>query len=233
MNNVRQLVPGRHQRQISYQQSVLLLLSLATALLLSACTTFDAPVPVAATATPVVEEVTAPALLVDVTAVDPLPLEQASAPVRLEIPALNLAMPVEAMTWTIATVEGERTTKWIVPDEALGWHVNSAGAGGAGNTILSGHQAQGAALLAPLALEEVVPGQEILLTDEEGVTFVYQVRAISKPIPINGASEAEVAEATAYVTPGETAQLTLVTGWPDFTTTHRLFAQADFLGVAK
>jgi len=29
------------------------------------------------------------------------------------------------------------------------------------------------------------------------------------------------------------AQLTLVTGWPEFTTTHRFFAVADYVGVLR
>ena len=120
-----------------------------------------------------------------------------------------------------------------MPLESVGWHVNSAGAGALGNTALSGSQTNGEAVFAPLALGSVVPGQEVRLTDEDGIVFVYRVREVSDPIPVTGATEEEKAVAETFLSSGDRAQLTLITGWPDFTTTHRVFAAADFLGTSK
>jgi len=163
--------------------------------------------------------------------VDPLSPTQALPPVMLTIPTAQLETAVEPMGWTVAEVEGKRTTKWIVPESAAGWHVNSVGVGANGNLILSGHQVQGDAVFAPLSLGDVVAGQEVLVEDEEGVVFVYQIVDVSEPIPASGASEAEMAQAMGFLAQTDEALLTLITGWPDFTTTHRIFAQAELLGV--
>ena len=155
------------------------------------------------------------------------PVEQFAGPVRLEIPELELDVPVIAMGWRVDVVDGERTTVWDVPLEEAGWHINSMGAGGPGNTIISGRQVEGEAVFALLALGSVVPDQEILLTDGDGITFVYRVTEVTEPIPVTGATEEETELAAAYFAPTDEATLTLVTGWPDFTTTHRVFAVAE------
>jgi sortase (surface protein transpeptidase) len=168
----------------------------------------------------------------DVAAVDPQPLEQALAPVRLQIPDIDLDLPVVAMGWHVANVDNQRTTVWTVPEAEVGWHVNSAGAGGAGNTVLSGRQTNGG-VFAPLALGAIEPGQFVHLTDADGLVFVYRISEVTQPIPIVGATPEEQQAAAAHLAPGDDARLTLVTGWPDFTTTHRIFAVADFVGVIQ
>ncbi len=155
---------------------------------------------------------------------------QPTQPVQLAIPALVVEWPIVPMGWIVADVNGQRTTKWEVPLEAIGWHVNSAGAGEAGNVVLSGHQAQGAALLAPLALGDIAVGQELLLTDAQGQVFLYTVTEVSEPIPVIGATAEDDALAATYAAPSSQPKLTLITGWPDFTTTHRVFAVAELVG---
>lgn len=162
----------------------------------------------------------------------PVAADEAVAPVTLALPELGLEMPIEPMDWVIAVVNGERVTTWEIPEAALGWHADSAGAGAAGNTIISGHQVKGDALLAPLARGELAVGQEILVTDTAGNIFVYRITRISDPLPVTGAGPEEEAAAADYVAPTENAVLTLLTGWPDFTTTHRIFAQAELVGQA-
>lgn len=169
----------------------------------------------------------------DVVQIEPLPLSQALAPVRIAIPELGTDLPIIPMGWRVIQDGGERTTAWVVPQNEVGWHVNSAGVGGTGNMILSGRQADGATVFAPLALGNVVEGQYILVTDSDGLTFVYRVVEVSEPIPISGATDEEEAQAMAYAGSEGVAQLTLITGWPDFTTTHRVYAVADFAGVIK
>jgi sortase (surface protein transpeptidase) len=176
-------------------------------------------------------EANSTAMADNVIAIDPLSPEQAVPPVNLSIAAIDLTTAVEPMGWEVTEMDGLRTTKWIVPEAAAGWHVNSAGAGGDGNVILSGHQLQGEAVFAPISLGEVVVGQQVLLEDEEGVTFVYEVVDVSEPIPVSGAGSAEEEAALAYVSDDGEALLTLITGWPDFTTTHRVFVQAALAGV--
>lgn len=213
-----------HKQGLLARFSQLSIVCLALALLLSAC---QIPTPAATTTgTP-----TAAAQTVEPS--DALAADQAAPPVKLAIPALHLEMPIQPMGWEMTEVNGQPTTRWIVPKDAIGWHVNSTGAGGAGNTILSGHQAQGEALFAPLATGEIVVGQELLLTDETGNVFAYRIKEVSDPIAMTGASKDELARADAYIAPSQQAKLTLITGWPDFTTTHRVFAVAEFVGKAK
>jgi sortase (surface protein transpeptidase) len=168
-----------------------------------------------------------------VTEVEPYPLDQTTGPVRLQIPEIDLDVPIIAMGWRVDVVNGQRATVWDVPLEEAGWHINSAGAGAAGNTIVSGRQVGGAALFAPLALGSVVPGQEVLLTDGDGIIFVYRVTEVTEPVAVTGATSEEIAEAATYYAPSDDARLTLVTGWPEFTTTHRIFVVAEFVGVLR
>lgn len=195
------------------------LLLLISALLLGCQPLIQAPTPTAdATATP---------------AEEPTPVaetRQGLAPVLLRIPALTLELPITPMGWVVTEANGQRTTQWIVPLDTVGWHVNSAGAGGTGNTLLSGHQSNGAAVFAPLALGDLTVGQEVQLVDEQGAVFIYRITEISEPIAIVGATEEDNVLAQTYMAPTDVAQLTLVTGWPDFTTTHRIFAVAEYVG---
>ncbi len=166
-------------------------------------------------------------------AMDPLPPEQTAPPVSLRFAALDRTVPVTAMGWRIVELGGERTTQWDVPEESAGWHPNSVGPGGAGNLVISGHQLLGAAVFAPLAQGLVKVGQHVLVTDADGRTFVYQVTQVTEPLPITADLAEEAALATQFMGPTATPQLTLVTGWPDFTTTHRIIAVAQFLGIAE
>lgn len=192
-------------------------LLIISALLFGCQPLIQAPAP-AADAPPVEEPTAAPEA------------RQGLPPVLLRIPEVSLELPVTPMGWVVTEANGQRTTQWIVPLDTVGWHVNSAGAGGTGNTILSGHQSSGEAVFAPLALGDITVGQEVQLVDEQGAVFVYRITEISEPIPIVGATEEDNALAQTYLASTDVAQLTLITGWPDFTTTHRVFAVAEYVG---
>jgi hypothetical protein len=200
-------------------------IGLCLVLLLSACQLIIPPVPLVMG----IETSTTPPPMVAPLA--PLPVAQSLSPVQFAIPALGLEAPVVPMGWEVAEVDGEWTTQWVVPDDAIGWHVNSAGAGAAGRVILSGHQVMGAAPLAALAQGAVTPGQEILLTDADGVVFVYRIIEVSEPLSLLEPSAEEEALTAAYLAPTNEALLTVITGWPDFSTTHRIFAVAELVGL--
>lgn len=155
----------------------------------------------------------------------------AAAPVQIAIPALDLDVPVAPMGWRVTDVDGVRTTKWDVPLTEAGWHVNSAGAGGQGNVVISGHQVQGEAVFAQIALGELSADDDINLTDANGAVYTYRVTEITDPIPLVGATAEEAALANSYVAPTEDARLTLLTGWPADTTTHYLIVVAELVGA--
>jgi sortase (surface protein transpeptidase) len=137
------------------------------------------------------------------------------------------------MGWYITELDGQRTTQWTVPEKSAGWHPNSAGAGAAGNVIISGHQLLGDAVFAPLALGDVLPGQIVLLTDADGRVFVYRVTEVSDPLPISTNLADEMVLGRQVMEQTGPPRLTMITGWPDFTTTHRVIVVAEFLGIAK
>lgn len=200
-------------------------------LLTTACQSGDVtPTPIAlptATATAIVSQ--SAATTVQSNAV--IAPEAAGVPVRLNAPALNFAVPVESMSWQVTEVEGTRQAVWTVPETRAGWHINSARPGTAGNMVISGHHLIGAAVFAPLARGEVTVGTQLLVSDDQGRTFLYEVSEVAPPIPVNG-SAAEQQQATVYLGPTEQPMLTLMTGWPDFSDTHYLFVRAVFVGSA-
>ncbi|MEZ4663822.1 MAG: class F sortase [Caldilineaceae bacterium] len=160
----------------------------------------------------------------------PLPLAEAAPPVALTISAIGLAVDVAPMVWEIVNTNGERSTQWRLPDGAAGWHSDSAGAGAAGNVIISGRQHGEGAVFAPLALGAVEPGQWVQLRGADDATFVYQITEVAEPIPLEGATPAQMARQSTLYAVGNQPRLTLITGWPAFTTTHRLFVTAEFRG---
>lgn len=215
-------------------------LGLLAVVLLVACSEATPPPTVAAiTSAPTALAIVPSATItagVSVPRSQPLTTAQAAPPVSLTIPAIDLAVAVVPMAWQVTQVEGERRAAWQVPEDAAGWHINSAGAGAVGNVVISGHHRQGQHVFAALARGEVSVGQQILLTDAQGRVFVYQVSEVSPPIPALGATPAAQAQAAAYLATGNKltaneAKLTLVTGWPEFSDTHYLFVVATFSGI--
>ncbi len=163
--------------------------------------------------------------------VAPLPTAapQAVTPTRLEIPAIKLDVPVVPMGWQVNSLDGSGV-QWQLPVDAAGWHVNSAPAGGPGNTVISGSQFEGDAVFLPLALGDVTEGQDVVLTDSTGMTYTYQITQVLEPLPIRGADAGADATAKALVEQAGVTRLTLITGWPNFTTTHRQFVVAELAG---
>ena len=50
---------------------------------------------------------------------------------------------------------------------------------------------------------------------------------------LNQALAQEKALSARYTAQGQDAKLTLISGWPDYTSTHRIFVIAAFMGVAR
>jgi hypothetical protein len=151
------------------------------------------------------------------------------APVLIAIPEIDLFIDVTPMGWRIAEVDGERTTVWLLPDEGVGWHPNSAVLGANGNVVISGHQLFGDASFAALALGDVAIGQDILLTSENGDLFTYRVIEVSEPLPISRNFAQEQALAERYLAQTDEPTLTLIAGWPDYSSTHRIIVTAELV----
>lgn len=165
----------------------------------------------------------------------PAPLaEGPQPPASLTIAEADMVdVPVVSMGWRVTEVDGVRTTMWEIPADAAGWHPDSGLTGQVGNVIISGHQLLGTAPFAAIALGDVLPGQEVLLTDAAGTTFRYTVREVTDPLPIETDPAAEQLLANTYLGQGNQAILTLISGWPDFSTTHRVIVIADLAASAE
>ena len=148
-------------------------------------------------------------------------------PIGVTIEMIDVNTLVTPMGWRVLADGTERATQWVVPLESAGWAINSAALGEAGNVVIAGHQVQGGAVFAAIAAGGLVEGDEVIVTGSDGVEYLYTVTAISEPIPSVGATAEDDAAAAAFLAPTESAQLTLITGWPVDTTTHRIFVTAE------
>jgi sortase (surface protein transpeptidase) len=201
---------------------------------LAGCAT-PAPLP-PATSTPVTAGVTTPTPAVrspstgmaSTVTTDTLPMDLLP-PVLLSIPEIDMEVTVSSMTWRVVETGGVRTTTWVLPESGAGWHPNSAGAGDNGNVVISGHQLLGDAPFAPIALGDIEEGQEILLTDADGEVFAYEVVEVTDPLPIPNDPVAEKAIAERYMAQTQVPTLTLISGWPDYSTTHRVIVIAQLV----
>ncbi len=163
-------------------------------------------------------------------AIAPLSAADAAKPAELSIPAIAMNVNVDPMGWRIQIIDDKRTTAWALPQAAAGWHLNSAKPGMAGNVVISGHQFLGAAVFAPIALGDIRPGQDILLTDAKDRIFVYRILEVTDPIEISADPISEQQTAATYLSQTDAARLTLISGWPDFSSTHRVFVIAELKG---
>lgn len=179
-------------------------------------------------ATPVAEAQSTTSGAASITA-NPAVAGNAFPPAALSIPEIEMDVIVSPMGWRVAEANGVRTTVWVLPDTGAGWHPNSAGAGDNGNVVISGHQLLGDAAFAPIALGDVAAGQRILLTDTQGQIFTYEVVDVSDPLPLSKAIKAEQALAAQYTTQTDVPTLTLISGWPDFSSTHRVIVTAELV----
>ncbi len=204
--------------------------------LLAACTrpatptvtvTLPAPGPTTESAAPTTGPSTTPAVGTRPTA------SPAAHAVRLEIPALQMSVPVVEVGWRIVTdVTGQRTTEWEVADDAAGHHINSAAPGTTGNVVISGHNNLGRAVFAPIsrdqdqATPQLVPGSTITLFTDDGQQYVYQVQQVVRVAEENVPLAQRMANAR-YMEPTREPTLTLITCWPPDGFSHRVIVTAS------
>ena len=167
--------------------------------------------------------------------IEPLAPGAGIAPARLLIPKLNLDAPVQSMSWkVIEDAQGVRS-EWEVVDYAAGHHINSAFPGEAGNVVLSGHNNIGGAVFQSVCVigEPGVDfglGDEMILQDEIGKRFIYQVNGWRRLEEAN-ASIYQRQENAQYLNPTSDAQLTLITCWPPNANTHRVIVTGLLSGI--
>ncbi|MEM7028000.1 MAG: sortase [Chloroflexota bacterium] len=147
-----------------------------------------------------------------------IPTPMSAPPNRLQIPRLNLDVPVnEVGLVPSATVPG--VLEWEVPAyRAAGWLKTSAPLGQPGNTVLDGHHNVHGEVFRDLWTLET--GDKITLQSEAGQPQHYQVTEVlilperDQPLDVR-------LQNAQYIQPTPDERLTLVTCWPHNDNSHR------------
>lgn len=153
-----------------------------------------------------------------------------SVPTHIQAPTIDLDAPVKVMGWTVVEqADGEQISTWVVPDQAAGWHENSARPGQGSSVVLSGHHNLGSEVFRDLI--DLQPGDEIIL-QADSLDYHYRVtdRFILSEQDV---SEAQRQQNAQWILPTIDERITLVTCWPYNTNTHRLIVVAKPVGITN
>jgi sortase A len=154
-------------------------------------------------------------------AVKPNPIHEGAAhlPDRLEIPTIDVDIPVVELGWSHKeNQEGQVFSEWDVAAYAAGWHKNSALPGDGGNVVMSGHNN----ILGAVFRELDQLKKEDTITVWIGTQpFTYAVAQVIVLPDRNISDEQRVAN-TSWIGPFDDDRLTLVSCWPRNNNTHRI-----------
>jgi len=126
--------------------------------------------------------------------------------------------------WHLVERNGQLQPEWETASYAAGHHRNSAGAGEAGNVVISGHHNIKGEVFRRLI--DVKVGDQVVLYTADGRSYTYVVTEAPPPLLEVGISEAERREHARYMDPTSDPTLTLITCWPYWTNTHRVIRVA-------
>lgn len=158
--------------------------------------------------------------------------EQAAAtlPDRLQIPAIDLDIPVVELGWHTATDrEGQILSEWDVAEYAAGWHKNSKLPGEVGNVVLSGHNNILGAVFREL--DQLKKGDPITIWVGEK-HYTYSVTQVVIVPEKDATYEQRVANAK-WIGDFDDSRLTLVSCWPRNNNTHRIVVVAMLDGAQQ
>jgi len=167
--------------------------------------------PLPASATPAVATPTPAAIL----AAD-------APPDRLVIPSIQLDATVVPMGWRVRKVDGKEVSEWVVPENAVGWHKNSALPGHGENVVMSGHHNIKGEVFRHLV--DVKVGDRIALYVGSTlypyeVAETYILKEKGQPISVR-------LKNARFMRPTGDDRLTLISCWPYTNNTHRVVVVA-------
>jgi sortase A len=145
-------------------------------------------------------------------------------PDHIQAPSIGLDAPVQPVGWQeTAKKAGGVASMWVVPDDAAGWHVNSAMPGHGGNIVISGHHNMGTEVFRYLV--DLKPGDPVVLTaDGREYAYVITDRFI---LPERGTPEEQRRQNAQWIQPTVVERLTMVTCWPYSDNSHRVIVLAN------
>jgi len=143
-------------------------------------------------------------------------------PDKLVIPSIQLDATVVPMGWRVVKSGGKEVSEWVVPDNAAGWHKNSALPGHGGNTVLSGHHNIKGEVFRYLV--DVKVGDKIDLYVGSTlypyqVTETYVLKEKGQPLSVRRQN-------ARFIQPTDDERVTLVSCWPYNNNTHRVIVVA-------
>lgn len=184
--------------------------------------------------------VTLPPALAQTTGVEPAPPIGARAPggvdkaaphpYRLQLPAIEVDVPVVELGWHPATSNaGQIFSEWDVAEYAAGWHKNSATPGAGGNVVMSGHNNILGAVFREL--DQLKQGDEAIVWSG-GKRYTYIVDRVMV-VPEKYAKPEQRAANAVWIGPFDDDRLTLVSCWPRNDNTHRIIVVARLKGETQ
>jgi sortase A len=144
-------------------------------------------------------------------------------PDRLEIPSINLDIPVVELGWSVAgNRDGQIFSEWDVAEYAAGWHKNSALPGDGGNVVMSGHNNILGAVFRELDRLRKDDAITVWVGEKQ---YAYRVQQVVVMPETKATHEQRVANAR-WIAPFDDERLTLVSCWPRNNNTHRIVVVA-------
>ncbi|MGD8586350.1 MAG: sortase [Chloroflexota bacterium] len=142
---------------------------------------------------------------------------------RLEIPAIGVNAPIQAVGLVELEQDGRRYQQWRVPNAyAVGWHATSARPGRPGNTVLNGHNNVYGAVFRDLVALQL--GDEMTIY-EDGQAYHYQVAHRELVEEKDQPLDVRLNNAR-WMLPTSDERLTLISCWPAIGITHRVIVVA-------
>jgi LPXTG-site transpeptidase (sortase) family protein len=138
----------------------------------------------------------------------------------ITIPAIDVHAPVAPVGWQTDWVEGD-LPGWDSPKAAVGWALNSALPGDAGNIILYGHNNIDSSVFKNLY--QLQSGDAITLLTGAGEA-AYSVAEVKIFPASNAAADREIFNT--WLKPTRAPRLTLISCWPPDNNTHRVIVVA-------
>jgi sortase A len=144
-------------------------------------------------------------------------------PNRLEIPAIDVDIPVVELGWSNKTDRaGQIFSEWDVAEYAAGWHKNSALPGEPGNVVMSGHNNILGAVFREL---DQLKADDPITVWVDTRRYDYAVDQVVV-VPDKSISAEQRVENARWIGDFEDDRLTLVSCWPRNNNTHRIIVVA-------
>jgi LPXTG-site transpeptidase (sortase) family protein len=150
--------------------------------------------------------------------------QQFPAPDHIWIDKIRVNAPVEPVGPGKVLDAATSTVEWATPDRrTAGWHTNSGRIGEGRNIVLNGHNNIFGAVFRKLYT--LKPGDRIRLGAGDHIE-TYQVEDVVRVAERSLTVAERALSASPYINPADDDRLTLVSCWPEWSNTHRVYVLA-------